>query len=253
MDAKRNRDLPRRWHRAWYRGPSMEVPDGHLLLREGGGLVIAKGLKAWVQEPHLEEPPLLDDMMVDDGQEEPAAPMRRYRSKASLKPMMAMEPSHEELGLFEELDVDDIEGNANMCAAGPSVHQIHPVKVGLAMKKAEVQYTENVEGLLQELDDCGRGLEVTHKVSLEEVKRSRQAWFAAAEKEYVNLKDGKRAFTTVRRSQLRVPNCSGQGGVHCQPDKSRYRRKARFVDQTLGWGISTRTELMLSPSEPCLQ
>ena len=46
LDQVANKDLPLRWKNASYRGPMMEVPEGHLLQREDGGLTAAKGLKA---------------------------------------------------------------------------------------------------------------------------------------------------------------------------------------------------------------
>ena len=231
LDATKNKDLPRRWNRAWYRGPSMEVPDGHLLLREDGGLVIAKGLKAWVQEPHPEEPPLLEDLMVTPDDEEPATPTRRYRSKASLKPMEILGSMEEMLPIFEEMDLDDLTSPSTSRSRQPDGQRGSLRDVCLRIKKAEVQYTENVEDLLQELDNTKKGLEVTHNVSLDEVKRNRQSWFAAARKEYVNLKESKQAFDTVKRSELPA-DCQivpGKAVFTVKPDKNGYRRKARFV------------------------
>ena len=83
MDVVENKGLPRRWKKAYYKGPSMEVPEGHLLLREDGGLTIAKGLKLDVEEPHLEEPPILPELEaeeVEDG--DPGTACRRLRGKS---------------------------------------------------------------------------------------------------------------------------------------------------------------------------
>ena len=55
------------------------------------------------------------------------------------------------------------------------------------MKKAEVQYKGNVESFIQELEKNGRPLEVTHNVSLDEVKKNLKSWVEPSKKEYINL------------------------------------------------------------------
>ena len=75
-------------------------------------------------------------------------------------------------------------------------------------------------------------LDVTHNVSLAEVKRNLPAWKSSAQKEFGNLKDTKRAFDVVKEHQLprgcQIVPCKGVYTV--KPDKENlYRRKTRFV------------------------
>ena len=101
------------------------------------------------------------------------------------------------------------------------------------VKKAEVQYTHNIEALLKEHENSGKPLEVTHTVSLNEVKKDIEKWRESALKEFSNLKDVKRAFTVKRKRDLppdcRLVPCKGVYTV--KPDKSEtgFRRKTRFV------------------------
>ena len=44
-------DLPPRWRKASYRGVAPDVPGGHVLCRQDGGLVIAKGIRMDIVEP----------------------------------------------------------------------------------------------------------------------------------------------------------------------------------------------------------
>ncbi|CAE7357873.1 unnamed protein product, partial [Symbiodinium sp. CCMP2456] len=101
------------------------------------------------------------------------------------------------------------------------------------MKKAEIQYTPDIEQVIQELENQGKSLEVTHTVSLKEVKQNLQKWVESAKKEFTNLKDNKRAFVIKKQHELpkgcRIVPCKGVYTV--KPDKSPqgYRRKTRFV------------------------
>ena len=101
------------------------------------------------------------------------------------------------------------------------------------LRKAEVQYTPNIEDLLEPLDKEQKSLEVTHNVSLKDVKKNLPKWVESARKEYHNLKDNKRAFVVKKYSELppgcRVVPCKGVYTV--KPDKPpmNYRRKTRFV------------------------
>ena len=101
------------------------------------------------------------------------------------------------------------------------------------LRKAEVQYTPNIEDLREVLDKEQKSLEVTHNVSLKDVKKNLPKWVESARKEYHNLKDNKRAFVVKKYSELppgcRVVPCKGDYTV--KPDKPpmKYRRKTRFV------------------------
>ena len=101
------------------------------------------------------------------------------------------------------------------------------------VKKAEVQYTTGIEDLLKGLKEDGKPLEVTHNVSLQDVRKNIEAWKESALKEFTNLTKVKQAFRVVKRKDLpsncRIVPCKGVYTV--KPDKSElgYRRKTRFV------------------------
>eukprot|EP00439_Symbiodinium_sp_Y106_P051854 s4000_g6.t3 len=99
-------------------------------------------------------------------------------------------------------------------------------------KKAEVQYTANIEDVLEDCVKKQQPLDVTHTVSLQEVKRNLSSWKASAVKEYANLKDTKKAFTVKKRHELpegcQIIPCKGV--FTAKPNKNEFfRRKTRFV------------------------
>ena len=61
----KNPDLPPRWKKGFYRGRALDVPNGHIIAREDGGLVIAKGVREKVVIPEEIEPPLLPELEAD--------------------------------------------------------------------------------------------------------------------------------------------------------------------------------------------
>ncbi|CAE7353790.1 RE2 [Symbiodinium sp. CCMP2592] len=105
-------------------------------------------------------------------------------------------------------------------------------EAGAVLKKAEVQYTSNIEEILKECVKKKQPLDVTHTVSLQDVKRNLEAWKASAVKEYENLKNNKRAFVVKKRHEL-PPGCQiipCKGVFTTKPDKNEFfRRKTRFV------------------------
>ena len=113
-----------------------------------------------------------------------------------------------------ELPLDDPEGR---------------VRLKKMIKKSEVQYTEGIEDILQDHLDKKKPLEVTHTVSLGEVRKALDKWAPSARKEYANLVDNKKAFKPTKFKDLpsdcRVVPCKG-GGDSNDPG---YRRKTRFV------------------------
>ena len=174
LDGMVNKDLPMRWKKASYRGPSMEVPEYHLLLREDGGLTIAKGLKTGVWEPQKELRPLLPELQVLDDDEPDTPTRRRMRAKTTVK-MLEMDDQETEMDdCFEEARVDDL--RPAFTSMDKSARMVPPLVAKAMVKKAEVQYTENVEGILQSLDQNKGSLEVTHNVSLDEVKDNLTIW-----------------------------------------------------------------------------
>ena len=61
----KNPDLPPRWKKGFYRGRALDVPNGHIIAREDGGLVIAKGVREKMVIPEESEPPLLPELEAD--------------------------------------------------------------------------------------------------------------------------------------------------------------------------------------------
>ena len=101
------------------------------------------------------------------------------------------------------------------------------------VKKAEVQCTPDIESIIKDIETKGGQLEVTHTVSLADVKSNIDKWKMSALKEFNNLTESKRAFTVKKRHELphncRIVPCKGVYTV--KPDKASpgYRRKTRFV------------------------
>ena len=233
MDAGRNKDLPPRWKRGSYRGVAQDVSNGHIILREDGGLSIAKGIKGQVVEPHMEEPPLLpahEVELVEDP--DPATPSRRVRTKSAIR-MIKVEDEDDGEEWFEELASDEVE-ELRMVASRDDMLDMEPEPTrpsNSLIRKAEVQYTKDVEAVLDELVQGGDRLQVVHNVSLEDVKKNIDKWKASAQKEYGNLKDAKDAFTVTKRRNL-PEGCRvvpGKGVFTVKPDGQSFRRKTRFV------------------------
>ena len=136
-------------------------------------------------------------------------------------------PGDQEVLAFEEVDEEEF-----MEPSQPFSTSL-TTTTDFYVRKAEVQYTKGIEDILSDLKTSGKPLEVTHNVSLNEVKRNLAAWKSSALKEYHNLKDVKKAFSVRRRSEL-PPNCRivpCKGVYTVKPDKSSegFRRKTRFV------------------------
>ena len=137
--------------------------------------------------------------------------------------------------LFAEVDVQELVGHSygvfdSQAREGGSLQD--EVQLKTVLKKAEVQYTQNIEKILEEHEAMSKPLEVTHTVSLGDVRKELDKWKASAVKEYDNLTKSKRAFTVMPRDKLppgcRIVPCKGVYTV--KPDKDNlYRRKTRFV------------------------
>ena len=135
-----------------------------------------------------------------DGEEPPTPTRRRLRGKAPMKMLVSEDQPPEQPWYFEEFDPDHFD-EMEMKKEG-QVDTLPTSYLKKILKKTEVQYTENVEGLLEFLDQANQGLEVTHNVSLDEVKRNLAAWVKPSQKEYLNLRDNKSAFQVVSRGDL---------------------------------------------------
>ncbi|OLP85824.1 hypothetical protein AK812_SmicGene33144 [Symbiodinium microadriaticum] len=142
--------------------------------------------------------------------------------------------------VYEEVSDQDL-----LCAGYPElVDDVGPnnglldtvdgtAKLKRMIKKAEVQYTQDIEDVLQDLVKEGQQLQVTHTVSPQEVRKNLDLWKASAVKEFKNLTENKKALKIVKRHLLppdcRIVPCKGVYTV--KPDKGEpgYRRKTRLV------------------------
>ncbi|OLQ05728.1 Copia protein [Symbiodinium microadriaticum] len=176
-----------------------ELPNGKEALEDAGFNVDREALS----EPEEE---------IDEAHrgEEPTDGIRRPSVKV-LK--VNNSPEEHEVCFFHEIDEEEFQVTGNGSFSTTSEFSKEPF-----LKKAEVQYTAGIETILSDLKESGKALEVTHNVSLGEVKKNLGSWKASALKEYHNLKDVKRI----------VP-CKGVYTV--KPDKGGegFRRKTRFV------------------------
>ena len=239
-DVVENKDLPVRWKKGYYRGPSMEVSEGHLLAREDGGLTVARSVRAGIVEPHLEEPPLLPECELrGDDEMEDVPPKHRMRFKAKVKMMSAGEVAVRDAEVEEELEEwkdEDVQTSyithlQEENGASLTDMTLPSQQLRRTLMKAEVQVTPEIEKVLQYHQDHNVPLQVTHTVALEDVKANLSKWRPAALKEYNNLKDGKDAFDVVKRRDL-PSGCRvlhGKAVFAVKPDAGGFRRKARFV------------------------
>ena len=137
----------------------------------------------------------------------------------------------EEADLLPGGDQDEVEREGDEQASSPQHEDV--VKMMKMVKKAEVQYTQGIEEILKNLEEKKEPLQVTHTVSLQEVRRNLGAWKESAAKELNNLIHSKGALKVTKRHLLpegcRVVPCKGVYTV--KPDKGTpgYRRKTRFV------------------------
>ena len=141
----------------------------------------------------------------------------------------------EEDEAFVELDDEDLFNGNQRKIHRPALRLDPEVRVRLnkMIKKAEVQYTSNIEAILQDHIDNQKPLEVTHTVSLGEVRKALSSWAPSAKKEYVNLVENKRAFKPMKHKDLpkgcHVVPCKGVFTVKPDGGPEGFRRKTRFV------------------------
>ena len=98
----------------------------------------------------------------------------------------------------------------------PMFTKDHGIDVHLKriVKKAEVQYTPEIEEILEKIEANNGQLAVTHTVSLSDVKKNIDKWKPSAMKEFNNLTEAKRAFTVRKRhtsSQRTAELCHVRG------------------------------------------
>ena len=178
---------------------------------------------------HAEEDLQEEDELREPLQDSPAAAVKMLH--------VSPEPEEEDRAFVEIEENEVFQGKG----INNPAHHLQPAsKQGpweatarKVIKKAEVQYTAGIEDLLNNLKKDGKPLEVTHNVSLQDVRKNIDAWKESALKEFTNLTKVKQAFRVVKRSELpsncRIVPCKGVYTV--KPDKSElgYRRKTRFV------------------------
>ena len=184
-------------------------------------------------EPHLEQPPLLpahEVELMDDL--DPGTPTRRIRTKSAIR-MIKIEGDDYVEEWLEELASDEVD-ELRMLASQSDMADKEPepaLPSRSLVRKAEVQYTKDVEVVLDELAQSGEPLQVVHNVSLEDVKKNIDKWKGSARKEYENLKDNKDAFTVTKRRNL-PEGCRvvpGKGVFTVKPRGQSFRRRTRFV------------------------
>ena len=214
----------------------MEVSEAHILAREDGGLTVARSVRVSVVEPHLEEPPLLPELLgeVDDEDGEDPLPRRRLKAKSKVKMLSVRgglnDDDEDEL---QEMDEDDIRKSyIDFLQEECRTHlEPQPRHLRRTLMKAEVQVTPDIEKVLEYHQSNNIPIQVTHTVALDDVKSNIALWTQAAVKEYDNLKNNKDAFDVVKRKDL-PPGCRilpGKAVFTVKPDGSGVRRKARFV------------------------
>ena len=107
------------------------------------------------------------------------------------------------------------------------------IKLNKMITKAEVLYTVGIEEILQNHINNNMPLEVTHTVSLGEVRKAIHQWAPSAKKEYDNLVTGKGAFKPTKFQDLhpgcRIVPCRGVFTVKPESNPQGFKRKTRFV------------------------
>ncbi|CAE7230836.1 RE1 [Symbiodinium sp. CCMP2592] len=187
--------------------------------------------------------PVDRDSLLPDGEEEgdeekiaefpiplPAAKVKMMKAEENVDGAVAFV----ELENNELLKGESGDNSLQLPPGDPPNAALHDmVHVKKMIKKAEVQYTPNIEQILEDIEAKGGQLEVTHTVSLADVKSNLEKWKQSALKEFNNLTKSKQAFKVMKRHELpancRIVPCKGVYTV--KPDKGPpgYRRKTRFV------------------------
>ncbi|CAE7551950.1 RE1 [Symbiodinium sp. KB8] len=176
-------------------------------------------------------PTLEDDLEVfDDEEEDIKVKVKVAQIRDEVNPHIA----------FEEITDEDLlpGGDPHLIPLeepqrNSAVGDIVSARLQKMIKKAEVQYTPEVESVLKDLAEGGQRLQVTHTVSPQEVRRNLDLWRPSALKEFKNLTETKNALKVVQRHLLppgcRIVPCKGVYTV--KPDKGDpgYRRKTRLV------------------------
>ena len=219
---------PRRWHEVQpWKGERLVL----LLYTPRGTKLTENDIKELKEMGFNPQPDVSqgDDGEVDNEEEEETCE-REQMDKVMVKVLQVDNVQDAIFVEMEEVDFFNPKQVEEETADDPSGGEQPRVQKAM-LKKAEVQYTADVEAILEELDKTGSALEVTHNVSLGEVRKHLSRWKQSAFKEYHNLAEVKKAFTVRSRAEL-PPNCRivpCKGVYTVKPDKGGYRRKTRFV------------------------
>ena len=197
------------------------TPRGNKLTEENGKDLVEAGFS------------LLPDVPADEEVEEEIAEDEVTEAEEIAAVKVLNLPPHHGVA-FEEMDDEEFFTPTLEEEGAPINDNLIACNVGnlkRLLKKAEVQYTPNIEDILEQLEKTGKPLEVTHTVSLGDVRKNIENWRESALKEFRNLTETKRAFSVRKRADLppgcRIVPCKGVYTV--KPDKRGYRRKTRFV------------------------
>ena len=232
VDLKKGQPIsfsPRRWHEVQpWKGERLVL----LLYTPRSTKLTEKDIKELNEMGFSLQPdvPQGDDGEVDNEEEEEERSEPERMDKVTVKMLKVDDVQDLTFVEMEDEDFFDPEraGEQNGVDTPP---EGQPRVLKTVLKKAEVQYTADVEAILEELDRTGKALEVTHNVSLGEVRKHLSRWKQSAFKEYHNLTEVKKAFAVRSRAEL-PPNCRivpCKGVYTVKPDKGGYRRKTRFV------------------------
>ncbi|CAE7495091.1 RE2 [Symbiodinium sp. CCMP2592] len=102
-----------RWKKGWYRGPSTDVSKGHLILREDGGLTIAKSVKFNVIDPekdlrYLLPPATAQGVSLSDGEDDEPQTKRQLAEEIEFLARKLLDEENfsleEVLGLYNKLE-----------------------------------------------------------------------------------------------------------------------------------------------------
>eukprot|EP00439_Symbiodinium_sp_Y106_P048300 s3792_g6.t1 len=217
--------IPTAWHEVqeWegdrvvlllYTPRASKLAENHIDLLESKGFPLDRGSFA-------------NDGETDDDDGELGLP---FQEEIAVKAVRI--DSAPEVQAFIELGDEDLFDQERPATSETPNVKPNDVNLKKILKKAEVQYTPNIESILKDHVQRNTPLEVTHTVSPQDVKRNIEEWRSSAVKEFVNLKDNKQAFVVKKKHQLppgcRIVPCKGVYTV--KPDKSTlFRRKTRFV------------------------
>ena len=112
-------------------------------------------------------------------------PLPKEEEKEVPKIRMVRNSGEQDHFLFEEFTEQEIEREIARELARDLGQNVDHSLVGVQLRKAEVVYTKNIEEILDQLDQEGKDLEVTHNVDLSEIRKNPGRWLAPAKSKAV--------------------------------------------------------------------